>query len=58
MRQFIEDKAKEAGVIGAEDMHKHFDSLKADVDESMSPEELRAAKVKNISLRLLNVEKP
>ena len=57
-RQLILEKAKEAGVIGEKDFSLHWDQLKANEDASQSEADKRAAKVKNISLRLLNVDTP
>lgn len=61
MRQFIKDKAAEAGVPhlgGGKDLSGHFDALKVDISAIEDEGERRAAKVKNISLRLLGVNGP
>ena len=58
MRDLISKKAKEAGIIGKADFAEHWNELSVDPSTQMTEEERRAAKVKNISLRLLNVESP
>lgn len=41
---------------GAEGFTDHYDDLKLEVDSNASEADQRAAKVKNISLRLLGIE--
>lgn len=45
-------------MIGKDDFSEHWDTLKVDAKGEQSDADKRAAKVKNISLRLLNVEGP
>lgn len=60
MRQFIQDKAREAGLptFGEKGFNELFNELEVKVDELSTEAEKRAAKVKNISLRLLSVTSP
>lgn len=55
MLKLIRDKAE---AIGNQEFSKHWDQLKADVNPESSESDRQAAKVKNISLRLLNVTSP
>ena len=59
MRQFIEEKAQEAGLPNfgdADGFSSHFGHLREKIDTSASEEDQRAAKVKNISLQLLEID--
>ena len=61
MRQLIKDKANEAGLpnLGdTQDFASRFEEIEVDVNNLQTEEERRAAKVKNISLRLLGVSSP
>ena len=44
--------------FGQKPFEEHFDELKVNLDDITSEEDKRAAKVKNISLRLLSVQSP
>ena len=61
MKDLIKAKADAAGLPtkdGKSEFASHFDELKVNVDSLESEEEKRAAKVKNISLRLLGISSP
>ena len=61
MTKMIRDKAKAAGLptqSGEDEFANHFGDIKVDLDKVETEEERRAAKVKNISLRLLGVDSP
>ena len=58
MKEFIKEKAAQAGLPttdGESEFTSHFDDIKINVDALESEEDKRAAKVKNISLRLLGI---
>ena len=62
MERLLKDKATEAGLpdsYGEQGFEDHLEELKVkNVDQLESDSERRAAKVKNISLRLLSVTSP
>ena len=58
MREFIERKAVEAGFDQQNEFASHFGDISQSVAEDASEEDIRAAKVKNISLKLLGIESP